>query len=152
MPHAPSQAIAAKRVMPLAIGTLLLVSILGTATVRLLGISIHEPDAAPVTSRSLRFEDGADGSVIVIDAATGTTAARLTGEQGFLRVTLRTLSRERKRDGSGSEQPFELTLHADGRLTLIDPSTRKRVDLDSFGPTNAGVFARLLDRTTLRQP
>jgi putative photosynthetic complex assembly protein len=100
----------------------------------------------------LRFEDGADGSVVVIDAATGATAARLTGEQGFLRVTLRTLSRERKRDGSGPEQPFELTLHADGRLTLVDPSTGKRVDLDSFGPANAGVFARLLDRTTLRQP
>jgi hypothetical protein len=35
--------------------------------------------------------------------------------------------------------------HADGRLTLLDPMTGTRVDLGSFGPTNAAVFARFLD-------
>jgi hypothetical protein len=33
---------------------------------------------------------------------------------------------------------------ADGRLTLRDPSTGRIVDLESFGPTNAGEFAHLL--------
>ena len=36
---------------------------------------------------------------------------------------------------------------ADGRLTLADPATGARIDLEAFGPTNAGVFARLLTLT-----
>ena len=40
--------------------------------------------------------------------------------------------------------PSELIGRADGRLTLEDPTTGRRVDLESFGPTNAGVFAQLL--------
>ena len=41
-------------------------------------------------------------------------------------------------------QPFLLASHSDGRLTLIDPATKRRVDLESFGPTNEAVFTRLL--------
>jgi putative photosynthetic complex assembly protein len=134
----------------LAIGALMFISMAGTATVRWSGMSIHEPDAAPASVRVLRFEDGTDGSVLVIDAATGQTAARMTGEQGFLRGTLRAMARERKRSGLGSEPPFELIGRADGRLTLADPATGQRIDLESFGPTNAAVFARLLERA--RQP
>jgi putative photosynthetic complex assembly protein len=137
----------------LAIGALVLVSLIGTATVRLLGISIHEPDAAAVATRSLRFEDGPDGSVLVVDADSGQAAATLTGEQGFLRGTLRALVRERKQHGAaGAEQPFQLVARVDGRLTLIDPATGRHIDLESFGPKNAGVFARLLNRDNARQP
>jgi putative photosynthetic complex assembly protein len=133
-----------------AIGVLVFLSMAGTAAVRWSGVSIHEPDAVAAHVRALRFEDGADGSVLVIDAGTGQQAARLTGEQGFLRGTLRAMARERKRSGLGSEPPFELIARADGRLTLADPATGQRIDLESFGPTNAGVFARLLERP--RQP
>jgi putative photosynthetic complex assembly protein len=67
------------------------------------------------------------------------------GEQGFLRGALRALSRERRARGLGSEQPFQLVARPDGRLTLIDPVTDQRIDLESFGPTNAGKFASLLE-------
>ena len=40
---------------------------------------------------------------------------------------------------------FGLIGRADGRLTLEDPATGRRVDLESFGPTNAAVFAQILD-------
>lgn len=128
------------------IGALLLASLLGVGVVRWSGVSITAPDAAAVVSRSLRFEDGADGSVVVIDAATGSTEARISGEQGFLRGTLRAMARERRRAGAaaGAERPFDLVLHSDARLTLLDPVTGARIDLESFGPTNAAVFARLL--------
>jgi hypothetical protein len=33
---------------------------------------------------------------------------------------------------------------ADGKLTLEDPGTGRRVDLGSFGPTNAAVFAQIM--------
>jgi putative photosynthetic complex assembly protein len=138
----------------LAIGALLLATVVAVAAVRISGMSIHMPDAEPTVTRLLRFEDRPDGGVGVIDHRDGREIVKLTGEQGFLRGALRSLSRERIRRGLGPEQPFELIGRADGRLTLIDPATGERIDLESFGPTNAGVFVRLLEldapRTAVR--
>jgi putative photosynthetic complex assembly protein len=66
------------------------------------------------------------------------------GEQGFLRGALRSLVRERRRRGGDASAPFTLIGRADGRLTLADATTGQRIDLESFGPTNAAVFARWL--------
>lgn len=99
----------------------------------------------PVTAvRALRFEDRPDGSVAVIDHTRGVELERIHGEAGFLRGTLRALSRERLRRGLGPELPFTLRARSDGGLTLSDPATGERIDLDSFGPHNAAVFGRLL--------
>ena len=127
------------------IGALLLAALAGVASVRLSGTEIREPDAAAVAQRSLRFEDRRDGSVAVLDARSGRQIESIHGEAGFLRGTLRAMARERRKQGLGAEPAFELIARADGRLTLSDPATGERIDLESFGPTNAGVFARLLD-------
>ncbi|MDP3872524.1 MAG: photosynthetic complex assembly protein PuhC [Methyloversatilis sp.] len=129
----------------IAIGAMLLVVLLAVTTVRLSGMNISVPDAAAVAIRDLRFEDRADGSIAVIDARSGAELESIVGEQGFIRGTLRGLARERKRQGIGADVAFQLVGRADGRLTLIDPATNRRVDLDSFGPTNAGAFVKLLD-------
>lgn len=122
-----------------------LAGVLGaTAVVRLGGTEIREPDAPAVKTRALRFADLPDGSVAVIDHASGRTVANLSGEQGFLRGAMRAMARERIRAGGTPAQPFDLIARADGRLTLVDPVVQTRIDLESFGPTNAGVFARLL--------
>jgi putative photosynthetic complex assembly protein len=83
-------------------------------------------------------------SFLRIDARDGRIVAEIHGEQGFVRGSLRALTRERRARELGPEIPFELIAHADGRLTLLDPATGQRVNLESFGPTNAGNFARLL--------
>jgi putative photosynthetic complex assembly protein len=127
-----------------AIGLLLLLSLLSTAAVRYSGVSVREPDAAAVATMRLHFQDRADGSIAVLDAVTGSEIERVHNEGGFLRGALRALARERRLRGLGAEQPFELIGRADGRLTLVDPATGERIDLESFGPTNAGVFAQLL--------
>lgn len=132
------------------LGAALLVglALLAVAFVRITGLgATHTPDAAAVVVRDFRFEDRSDGSVAVIDASNGWQVEVVTGANGFLRGTLRGLARERKRQGVGAEQPFRLTGRADGRLTLEDPATGRRVDLESFGPTNAAVFARMLVTT-----
>ena len=129
---------------------LVLASIAYAGATRLSGVAIREPDAAPVVERSLRFVDETDGSIAVIEAGRGRDGEivdRITGENGFIRGTLRGLARERKRQGLGPEAPFRLVGRADGRLTLIDDATGSRVDLDSFGPTNKGAFARYLERS-----
>jgi putative photosynthetic complex assembly protein len=79
----------------------------------------------------------------VKDAQSQSEIAQFDGEQGFLRSTLRALVRERKRQNIGPDAPMQLLGRADGRLTLLDPSTQQRIDLEAFGPGNAAVFAGL---------
>ena len=121
-------------------------TIFAAGAVRLTGVgSSHVADAPAVSERAFRFEDRSDGGIAVFDAATNRQVDVVApGTKGFLRGTLRGLARERKRQGIGPEQPFRLTAHDDGRLTLSDPATGRRVDLESFGPTNAAVFSQLL--------
>ena len=57
---------------------------------------------------------------------------------------LRGLARERKMEAIGPTTPFRLTGYADGRLTLEDPETGRRIDIEAFGHTNLEVFSRLL--------
>jgi len=69
---------------------------------------------------------------------------RFSGEQGFLRGTLRALARDRRMRNLTSEAPFELALFKDGRLSIIDTLTGKGIDLEAFGPDNVAVFAKIL--------
>ena len=123
---------------------LVLASIAAVSAVRLSGAPISVPDAPAVATRDLRFIDRPDGRIAVVDDSDSRVVDSVVGESGFVRGTLRGLARERKRRGIGAEQPFTLVAHTDGRLTLMDKATGRRVDLESFGPTNAGQFARLL--------
>jgi putative photosynthetic complex assembly protein len=107
--------------------------------------TLREPDASPVKVLQLRFEDRPDGSIAVIDYKTGKQIDAVQGEAGFVRGTLRGLAQERKRRGLDSGPPFELIYRADGRLTLSDTATGRLVDLESFGPTNASTFFKLLN-------
>jgi putative photosynthetic complex assembly protein len=104
-----------------------------------------EPPTAPATAqRDLRFADRADGAVIVSLADTGQVLTVMTGQNGFLRGTLRGFARSRRADGIGAQPPLRLTGYADGRLVLLDPSTGRDVELEAFGSNNEAVFVRLL--------
>ena len=37
-----------------------------------------------------------------------------------------------------------MTGYADGRLTLDDPATKRHIELEAFGSTNALAFAKIL--------
>ena len=130
----------------LLIGLLAVGVVAGVAVARLAGVDPRQAaDAPAVTTRSLVFSDRADGSIAVVDSRTGALVHTVApGEQGFIRGAMRGLARERKRRGIGPDAPFELVARADGRLTLLDPATGRRIDLESFGPDNVGAFAQLL--------
>lgn len=103
------------------------------------------PTARTIASRTLFFEDRPDGSVAVMDARTGRLADTLQpGADGFIRATLRTMTRERLRRGVGPEVPFELAVLEDRRVVLLDRAVGRSVDLEAFGSTNFAAFARLL--------
>ncbi len=132
------------RVPLIAAGALIAASIAVTAGVRWSGVDISQPDAPVLMTRSLVFVDRSDGGIDVVDARQRRVIETIVGQAGFVRGTLRGLARERRRAGLGATLPFELVAHTDGRLTLVDPSTHRRVDLESFGPTNTAEFAQLL--------
>jgi putative photosynthetic complex assembly protein len=135
----------------LAGGLALIVLVGAIGTARLTGVEIAEPDAVTVVERSLRFVDRPDGGIAVVDARSGRTLDVMQGEQGFLRGTLRGMARERRRNSLDDTAPLSLLARADGRLTLVDPSTGRRIDLESFGPTNAAVFARWIAPSTAQE-
>jgi putative photosynthetic complex assembly protein len=139
--------------LPLLGAAALLVLALGLVSmVRLTGVgATHAPPSRVVEERDLRFEDRDDGSIAVFDARQNLQIDRVApGTNGFLRGTLRGLARERKREGVGAALPFQLSEHSDGHLLLTDPGTGRFIDLGSFGPTNAGAFARLMTATAAK--
>ena len=125
-------------------GSILVVAVLGTFAAHHEGAGAMQPTATLVAERTLRFEDRADGAVLVINAENNKTIAVMTGQSGFLRGTLRGFARTRKMDHIGEIQPFQLSSWSDGRLILKDPSTGRYVDVESFGQTNEAVFGQLL--------
>ncbi|MEO6745122.1 MAG: photosynthetic complex assembly protein PuhC [Caldimonas sp.] len=148
--NAPASTTGFPRAPLIAVGGLLVATVLTVAAVRYTGIGVvRVADAPTVAVREFRFEDRSDGSIAVLDASSRAVVETVApGTNGFLRGTMRGLARERKRQGIGSEMPFRMIGHADGRLTLEDPGTGRRVDLGSFGPTNAAAFAGLMARST----
>jgi putative photosynthetic complex assembly protein len=130
--------------MPRAIGVLLVVLLASLALLRLDGFEPAVEPGAVLRERALRFADENDGAVRVIDHPSGRTLDVMRGEQGFLRGVLRGLARDRRQQAIGTEPPYLLSLHDDGRLLISDPATGQRIDLASFGPDNAAVFARWL--------
>ncbi len=97
------------------------------------------------SERAFRATDRDDGAVVLTDAATGTTILVVApGEDGFVRGTLRGLARERRARELGPQAPFRLIAWGDGRLTLDDTATGRRLDLLAFGQTQAEAFSRLL--------
>jgi putative photosynthetic complex assembly protein len=97
------------------------------------------------SERAFRAADRDDGAVVLTDAATGSEILIVApGEDGFVRGTLRGLARERRAHDLGPQAPFRLVAWGDGRLTLDDTATGRRLDLLAFGQTQAEAFSRLL--------
>lgn len=123
-------------------------------TISTIAVAVHrgrpDPLAAaagspPVRVRDLRFEDGADGSVVIRDPASGAVLESLPpGGSGFVRGVLRGLARERGLRGLGPQVPMRLTGWGNGSLTLQDLATGEAIEVNSFGPTNAAAFREIL--------
>jgi putative photosynthetic complex assembly protein len=105
----------------------------------------HEtaPEAKTVWELSLKFEDLPNGDVRVTETESGKTLAVFSGEQGFLRGSLRAMARQRRIAQTDLQAPLTLRALDDGRLMLLDPTQEARIDLDSFGPSNKAVFMGL---------
>ena len=121
-------------------------SIAVAATGRIMGATNSAPTAPAVASRDLLFRDLPNGGVAVYDAQDPAVAIDMIKPEtnGFLRATMRGLARQRLRQDADREIPFHLTGWADGRLTLEDPTTGRKVEMEAFGISNEEVFLHLL--------
>jgi putative photosynthetic complex assembly protein len=144
--HSASKSPPFPRSTLLTAGAVIALSIGVAAVGRMTGAANSEPTAPPVASRELLFGDLPNGGVTVFDAREPSVPIDVIAPEtnGFLRATMRGLARQRLRQNKDAEIPFRLTEWADGRLTLEDPVTGRRVEMEAFGITNEEVFARLL--------
>lgn len=102
--------------------------------------------AAVSRSLDLAFRDLPDGSVMVVDAATGKDIQIIApGGGGFVRVTMRSYARERQQRGLSDATPFHLAEMTDGTVYLQDRLTGRTMHLNAFGPANVGAFRAILD-------
>lgn len=109
------------------------------------------PPAAPpiLASEALTFSDLPNGGVAVRDGITGQLIANIPArDDGFLRMTMRLLVAARLRQNIGQDQPFELTKFSGGRMRLSDPATGLGIELEAFGPSNIGEFAKFFTPET----
>jgi len=93
----------------------------------------------------VRFEDRPDGAIAMLEASSGRELSVVPPRtNGFIRGVLRGMFRNRRLESLGPDGTFRLAREADGRLSLEDEQTGRRVDLGAFGPTNSAAFAELL--------
>lgn len=149
MASAPARSHVPPLPLALSFGMALLALVL-VAGARLTGVSPEQtlPGATVVESRLLRFEQGSDGGIAVLDGATGQAiAATAPGAEGFLKGALRGLNRIRMSDETLSGAPYRLELMANGQLMLTDTASGVSLDLNAYGRGNAAVFAEFLETT-----
>ena len=111
---------------------------------RYAGLGLPAKPGIATAERALRVADRTDGAVSVSLADTGQVLDVMTGQNGFLRGTLRGFARTRRAYGIGAQPPMHLAGYANGQLILSDPSTGRLVELEAFGSENEAVFVRLL--------
>ncbi len=134
----------------IAVGAVVALTLAFAIWARIEGTDTMPPTGKPVAARDLRFVDRHDGAVLVFRDKDAEPLVIEPATNGFLRSTVRGLARERRREDVSADIPFRLTQWDDGRLTLEDPTTSRRIDLEAFGSTNAGAFAKLLTEAAVK--
>jgi putative photosynthetic complex assembly protein len=99
----------------------------------------------PVAVRDLVFLDRDNGSVEVREGGGDRLVFVVEpGTNGFIRGVMRGMARNRGAHGQGQDAAFRLAQWPDGRLSLEDLATGKRIELSAFGSENRKAFAQLL--------
>lgn len=128
-------------------GVLMLCGILLAGVARWTGAGRQvRPVSEPAAQREVVFQQLPGNVIRVLDGSTRALIATYgDGEGGMVRGSLRAFAYQRKVKGATLEDtPFRLTQWKNGMLTLEDPVTSDRIELDSFGPDNRRAFAALL--------
>lgn len=125
----------------LVLGAILLAAFSRTTDI---GRTQLEDRGSVVAAYDVRLFARKDGSIDAYLADDGTSLGTIpVTEAGFVSGVLRGLARGRSLADVPADTPYRLIRYTSGRFVLEDTGTTERIDLDVFGPTNAGVLARL---------
>ncbi len=110
------------------------------------------PADVSVEERSLYFLDAKNGVVAVYDAATRTKLGSFSkGEGAFVRISMRSLMRQRVLKEVDLNLPFKLIKTAKGDLKITDPASGEAIRVNAFGPLAIESFARFLPTNHSKQ-
>lgn len=110
-----------------------------------------EPSAAPVedavAERSLYFVDTREGSVLVYDAKSREKLQSFDRGQGaFVRISIRSLMRQRVLKGVDVKQPFKLVEMPSGNIFIVDPKGGDKIRVNAFGTLAIESFSQFLPK------
>lgn len=106
--------------------------------------TVNAGDVA-IEERSLFFLDANNGVVAVYDAASREKLGSFSkGEGAFVRISMRSLMRQRVLKEVDLNLPFKLIKTAKGDLKITDPASGEAIRVNAFGPLAIESFARFL--------
>ena len=109
-------------------------------------VPLDHENRTQVQQLSLRTEAHLGGRTAIVDADGGRTLRIIeAGGEGFMLTVLRIMALDRRNRDVDPQAPFLLTRWSDQSLSLEDPQTGLRYELNAFGSSNAAAFARLFD-------
>jgi putative photosynthetic complex assembly protein len=132
---------------PLALGLGLIgFAIAATAFGMTTGIGVmRNTYGEPQAIRDIRIAGAHDTEITIFDARSGAAITTLAPDQGgFVRGSLRALSRMRLVAGTPQDQAYRLIRWENGSVSLSDTATGERIYLNAFGPDNAAAYEKLL--------
>jgi putative photosynthetic complex assembly protein len=107
----------------------------------------YAPEGEQVAALDLLFTDEPGGVVGVFEAETGARLLEYGEAEGvFVRAVMRSVARQRRMRGHGSDIPVRLTRLDNDQLWLIDPASGVDFYLGAFGPDNVALFEDILER------
>lgn len=106
---------------------------------------VAAPSPDPTATREFRFDRDAEGAVAVYTLEAAEPMIVLPADEaGFIAGVLRGLEYERRVRGIDATEGYRLIRSKDGRLTLLDLATDRRIELRGFGRDNYEAFQRLM--------
>jgi putative photosynthetic complex assembly protein len=101
------------------------------------------PAASPIVAERQLVIDTGDAQAVTLYAPDGTLIEHLD-HGGFITVVGSAIDRERAVHRQPLGAPVTLVRRANGRFSVVDPSTGWSAELTIFGADNEAAFARLL--------
>ncbi len=103
----------------------------------------------PIADRSISFRNEANGAVTVLDADTQEEITQFgVGEGTFVRMSVRSMSLNRKSKRVSYNLPYRLVRTEAGKLSIVDPETGHFIKLNAFGSIALSSFSKILPETT----
>lgn len=110
------------------------------------GIGVmQEASGKPQAIRDIIVAGTHDTQITIFDARSGEALSTLSPtEGGFVRGSLRGLTRIRQVAGTPLDQPYRIIKWESGAVSLSDTATGERIYLNAFGPDHAAAYEQLL--------